>query len=80
MPQRYHASSAGMDDGEITRCRRGDVRRDEKVVRVESDVDDTYLSQVGLRRGASVRLLGVERDSKKEARGTMTPRYHASSA
>ena len=51
-----------MDDGEVTRRRRGDVRRDEKVVRVESDVDDTYLSQVGLRRGASVRLLGVARD------------------
>ena len=27
-----------------------------------------------------MRLLGVARDSKKEARGTMTPRYHASSA
>ena len=32
MPQRYYASSAGMDDGEVTRRRRGDVRLDEKVV------------------------------------------------
>ena len=65
MPQRYHASSAKMNDGAGTRRWRGDVRLDEKVVvkwRVEPDVDDTYLRRVGRRRRASVWLLGVARD------------------
>ena len=62
MPQRCHASSAGMDDGEVTRRRRGDVRRDEEVVKGRARCRRHVTESSGIEKGASVWLLGVVRD------------------